>query len=212
MALSVIGAGFGRTGTRSLKSALDILGLGPCHHMQCLFADGVYQLPLWQNVIAGGNADWDHLFHGYRSCVDWPGTHYWRQLSDFYVDAKVVLTVRPADLWYKSFSSTILKLIDTRHQIPNQQNQKVLDFANEMIVEQTFDPVDDRDHVIDVYNQRIADVRAYIDPNRLLIFNVTDGWGPLCEFLQLQIPTEPFPHLNKLEDFWSYFRADSERL
>ena len=110
MALSVIGAGFGRTGTESMKLALEALGLGPCHHMK----EGLpnpEQISLWRAVARGEPADWDQIFEGYRSAVDWPAAHYWRELAAHYPDAKVVLTVRSPESWYASMENTILKVI-----------------------------------------------------------------------------------------------------
>lgn len=106
MALEVIGAGFGRTGTNSLKLALERLGFGPCHHMFEV-RDNPEQLPAWQAVARGKGADWDAMFKGYRAQVDWPGAAYWKQLSDHYPDAEVILSVRDPDVWFDTVQSTI---------------------------------------------------------------------------------------------------------
>src|SRR5580698_1644093 len=110
MTLEIIGSGFGRTGTMSLKRALDQIGFGPCHHMEEVFAHPE-QVPHWQALVAGGTADWGAVFAGYRSQVDWPGAHYWRELAAAYPNAKVIHTARPEELWWKSFSSTIGALL-----------------------------------------------------------------------------------------------------
>ena len=110
MGLSVIGAGLWRTGTMSLKVGLEQLGFGPCHHMEELFADPI-QVPPWQGAVAGEPTNWDAVFAGYNSTTDYPGAFFWRELAEFYPDAKVVLTVRTAESWWGSYSSTIMKFL-----------------------------------------------------------------------------------------------------
>ena len=110
MALSVIGAGFGRTGTESMKLALEALGMGPCHHMKEVLPNSD-QIALWRALVGGGVADWDKAFAGYNSSVDWPGAYYWRELSAYYPKAKIVLTLRSAESWYASMEKTILKVL-----------------------------------------------------------------------------------------------------
>ena len=110
MALKIIGPGFGRTGTKSLKIALDQLGFGPCHHMHEV-RDNPEQLPAWENAARGGRCDWEAMFSGYVAQVDWPGARYWRELAARYDEAKVILTVRDPELWYDSMSKTIIPLI-----------------------------------------------------------------------------------------------------
>ncbi len=101
MTIKIIGAGFGRTGKKSLKEALELLGFGPCYHMSELHR-GPERLRFWQEAADSGKTDWNALFDGYNACVDWPAAHYWRDLADFYPDAKVLLSVRPAEAWVKS--------------------------------------------------------------------------------------------------------------
>ena len=116
MALSIVGAGFGRTGTASMKMALEILGLGPCHHMKELLANSA-QLALWRLVARGDNPDWNAAFAGYRCAVDWPSAFFWRELSAFYPHAKILLTVRDAESWYASMDKTILKTLTSRETV-----------------------------------------------------------------------------------------------
>ena len=110
MALSVIGAGFGRTGTESMKLALETLGMGPCHHMKEVLANPE-QVALWRSAAQGDLPDWEDAFAGYSSAVDWPAAYFWRELSEYYPDAKILLTVRSADSWYASMANTILKTL-----------------------------------------------------------------------------------------------------
>jgi len=201
--LLVIGSGFGRTGTKSLKEALEQLGFGPCHHMH----ENIERPELvshWQNVAAGKPVDWKEVFAGYRSQVDWPGAHVWRELSVAFPDAKVIHSVRPEEVWWNSFSKTIGKLGNTYQQMqlpPHIRN--MTDAAFEMIGRQTFDgKMADRDTALAVYNLRTQQVREAIPPERLLVFDVAEGWEPLCRFLNVPVPNTPFPHLNLRADFW----------
>ena len=110
MTLKVVGSGFGRTGTRSLKDALEILGFGPCHHMEEVFANPP-QVPLWRRVIGGDHPALPEVYRGYGSQVDWPGAHVWREAASAFPAAKVVHSVRPPEKWWASYSATIGKLI-----------------------------------------------------------------------------------------------------
>jgi hypothetical protein len=204
MALEVIGPGFGRTGTASLKIALEMLGLGPCHHMHDVVGSAD-QRGYWRALAAGRPMDWDQVFAGYRSQVDWPGAHPWRELAAAYPEAKVVLSIRPEESWWKSFSATIGALMTmdrTATPLP-PQILDMLEITDELIVRQTFAcRADDREGVLAAYRKRIQDVREAIAPERLLVFDVSEGWEPLCRFLNKPIPDTPFPHSNTTEDFW----------
>ena len=209
MSLEVIGPGFGRTGTMSLKLALEQLGFGPTHHMEEVFAYPE-QVPVWQAIAMHQPADWRAVFAGYRSQVDWPGAHVWRQLCEAFPKAKVVLSVRPEDSWWKSFSATIAKLISEpdAHPLP-PHIRAMLDSATKMVQVQTFHgPVTDRELALKALRQRTIDVRAAVSPERLLVFDVSEGWGPLCDFLQVPVPATPFPHVNSTEGFWKLVRGE----
>ena len=137
MGLAVVGAGFGRTGTKSLKLALNELGFGPCHHMFEIM-EHPEQLPYWQAAARGETPDWDAVFANYGSCVDWPSARFWREIAAHYPDAKVLLSVRPVDLWIKSIHATILPaLTDRSDQIPASPLAR-REMANEIVLEQTF--------------------------------------------------------------------------
>jgi len=207
MALSVIGAGFGRTGTMSIKMALEQLGLGPCHHMEEVFKNPE-QLSYWQAAADRLPVEWEDVFSGYNSAIDWPSTHYWRELADIYPDSKILLSLRPADRWWGSFSGTIKKLLEIRHTIPDEYPRSILDMAYKLIAEQTFKGgMDDKAIVLSEYQKRIDDVKQTIPADRLLVFEVTEGWAPLCEFLNLPIPDVEFPRSNSKEEFWEVFGA-----
>jgi len=203
MTLSVIGSGFGRTGTMSLKNALEQLGFGPCHHMEEVF-EHPGQVPFWQAVAAGDAVDWNSVFEGYHSQVDWPGAHVWRELAAAFPDAKVVHSVRPEDSWWNSFSKTIGKFLNTYEdmQLP-PHIRSMCDAMLEVIGQQTFGgQFTDRESALAAYRKRTEQVRAAISPVRLLVFDVAEGWEPLCNFLEVPVPDGPFPHWNKQAEFW----------
>jgi Sulfotransferase domain len=210
MSLAVIGPGFGRTGTMSLKHALEQLGFGPCHHMEEVFAHPE-QIPHWQAVAAGRPVAWDDVFAGYRSQVDWPGAHPWRELAATYPQSKVILSVRPEAAWWTSFSATIGALFDAPDQVPLPPHLRTMrDVAIELIQVQTFGcPSTDRQGVLAAYRRRTEEVCAAIPAERLLVFNVAEGWAPLCRFLDVPMPDVPFPRMNSTEQFWKTVAANN---
>ena len=209
MALSVIGAGFGRTGTMSIKMALEELGLGPCHHMEEVFTNPA-QLPFWQAVANKQHVDWDDVFSGYVSAVDWPSAHYWRELAEAYPNSRILLSVRPAERWWESFSATIKKILEIKDTIPEEYPRSVADMGYKIIAEQTFENnMDDKAKVLSAFRKRIEDVKQAIPAERLLIFDVSDGWVPLCNFLDLPVPDGEFPSSNSKSEFWEAFGGGS---
>jgi len=205
MALQVIGAGFGRTGTLSLKAALEKLGFGPCYHMiEVGGNEGHAQR--WIDAM-DGRPDWHALFGAYGATVDWPGCHYWRELAASQKDARVLLSVRDPDRWYESVMSTIYKVLtmtmpeDAPAPFRLQQTM-----GRRMVLDDTFGGrLDDRVHAIDVYQRHNAAVREAIAPDRLLVFEVAEGWEKLCSFLDRPIPEEDFPRLNDSASFRDRF-------
>lgn len=210
MTLAVIGPGFGRTGTMSLKSAIEQLGFGPCHHMEEVFAHPE-QVPYWQAVAAGRPVVWDEVFAGYGSQVDWPGAHVWRELAAAYPESKVVLSVRPEAAWWTSFSATIGVLLDAPDRAPLPPHLRaMLEATIEIIKVQTFGGASgDREKALAAYRRRTADVRAAIPADRLLVFDVAEGWAPLCRFLDVPVPDTPFPRLNSTEQFWKLVNGEA---
>jgi hypothetical protein len=202
MALSVIGVGFGRTGTNSLKLALEQLGLGPCHHMREVFQHPRL-LRYWQDAAASRPVDWEEVFAGYRSTADWPSTHFWRELTSAYPQAKVILTVRPDGAWWASFSRTIPLLLQRRDAISDPHVRGVLAMSTALLVDRAMSgrPLDETT-ALAVYRRHISEVKAEIAPERLLVFDVAEGWAPLCGFLRLPVPDAPFPRTNSREEFW----------
>ena len=209
MTIHVIGAGFGRTGTLSIKHALEHLNLGPCHHMEDVFHNPV-QLPIWQAALNGQAMDWQQALAGYRSTIDWPTTHFWNDLAEAFPEARVLLSVRPVESWWRSFSQTIKPLLERRKQIPDEHIQAVLEMAYQMIAEQGFNGDMSQTNAMAVYQQRIDQVRQNIPAERLLEYDVSQGWGPLCDFLKLPVPDIDFPRYNSGREFWKTFGAGYE--
>lgn len=203
MALDVIGAGFGRTGTDSMKDALEALGLGPCHHMKEVLASPE-QLALWRAVARGDRPDWDVVFAGFRSAVDWPSAFYCREIAAHYPDAKILLTVRDADGWYASFSNTILKVVMSSSD-PESLGRALI--ANKVFGGRP----DDRSHAIAAYERNTVEVQAVFGPDRLLTYRLGDGWEPLCRFLGRPVPDAPFPHRNTAADFQAFMASTATR-
>ena len=211
MALSVIGAGFGRTGTMSLKLALEQLSLGPCFHMAEFFIseNGEALKDKWERaVFGGGPPDWDDLFDGYRSTVDFPACSYWRELADHFPDAKVILSVRDAERWFASTQETILKPNPDKPLAERTDNWGRMVYK--VINQDVFGgETRDHDHCIAVYERHNATVKATIPAERLLVYEVKEGWAPLCAFLGVPVPDTPFPRENTTEIFQS--RREAER-
>ncbi len=202
MALSIIGAGFGRTGTNSLRLALEQLGFGPCHHMFEV-RDNPGQLPGWEAAARGEAVDWDAIFQGYRAQVDWPGAAYWRELADHYPDAKVILSLRDPDSWYDSVQATIGPVMTTlRGRHDSAHMNAIAEMCHSLIVEGIFGGrLDDREHAISAFNAHAADVQASISAERLLVYETGTGWDPLCDFLGTPVPDEPYPSTNSTKQF-----------
>jgi hypothetical protein len=191
--LRVIGPGVGRTGTYSLKLALERLLGGRCHHMAEILADRERQLPLWAPAMRGEEPDWNEVFAGYVAQVDFPGAAFWRQICAAFPDALVVLSTRPADAWYRSAAATIFQLGDDHGSAPFRGVWR----------EWLGDRLDDREAMVAAYERHNAAVRSAVPARRLLEWSVADGWPPLCDRLGLPVPDEPFPRTNSTAEFLS---------
>lgn len=201
MPLEIIGPGFGRTGTNSLKLALEHLGFGPCHHMFEV-RDNPHQLPNWEAAARGDKVSWDDLFEGYRAQVDFPGATYWRELVDHYPSAKVILTVRDPDDWYDSAEATVIRFLAARGKHPAPHVNAIAEMAHATVDTRVFGGrLSDRDHAISVFTRHTAEVKAKVAPERLLVFDVREGWEPLCAFLGSAVPAIPFPKTNSSKQF-----------
>jgi hypothetical protein len=159
-------------------------------------------VPLWAALADGAAPDWEAVFAGYRSQVDWPGARFWRELAAHYPDAKVILSVRPADAWFDSVQATIGPVMYNHASFDDPHMRALATMANTLIVEQIFDNrLDDRAHATSVYTRHIEEVQRTIPAERLLTFDVSEGWDPLCRFLGVPVPDEPFPRTNSSEEF-----------
>jgi hypothetical protein len=195
MALTVIGSGLGRTGTKSMHTALNQLGFGPCHHMIEVLTHPE-TMPLWI-AAAKGAKNWDQLFAGYRSMVDWPGVRYWRELIAYYPDAKVVHTTRDAEAWFESIQATIFSPISLGRF---SDGGPMAEFF-EAVSGEFGGRLNDRTYMIDYFRRHEAEVKATVPPERLLVYPVGSGWEPLCAFLGVPVPDEPYPSENSRADF-----------
>ena len=194
MALKVVGSGLGRTGTLSLKGALEALGFGPCHHMVEVF-QRPESMALW--VAAGqGKPDWDAIFDGFSAMVDYPGAKFYRQIADYYPDAKVVHSVRDADKWFDSTQATIF----SEENIGRMTGGPNRAFA-EAFIGDLVDHIHDRAYMTAHFRRHDEEVRRTIPKDRLLVFEASQGWEPLCAFLGVPVPETPFPQVNSTEDF-----------
>jgi hypothetical protein len=205
--LRVIGTGFGRTGTASMRDALVRLGFAPCDHMVENF-EHQERFALWDEALrrksAGEPIDWRPLLDGFQAIVDWPGAYFWEELTAAHPEAKVVHTVRDPERWYDSISATIFTLRDDQWPAG----------PRDIIYTRTFgDRLSDRAHCLAVFAQHVAAVQEAIAPERLLVFDVKQGWDPLCAFLGVPVPEdEPFPHVNDTAAFHEFDHVDDTAL
>jgi len=200
MTIQVIGVGLGRTGTYSLKLAINQLGLDPCHHMEEVLHNMLVQVPLWSAAVHG-HPDWQAIYEGFESAVDWPTAGFFRELIEVYPSAKFVLTQRDPENWADSFGATIYKLLAGREQGPPEM-KAWLEMADGVIAKSGFPDGLDRDGLIRAFVAHNEAVKATIPASQLLVYEVKEGWGPLCEFLHAPVPTEPFPRTNHRAEFW----------
>ena len=205
MTLAVIGAGFGRTGTLSLKHALERLGFGPCYHMAEV-ATHPEHVDLWRRAWRGEDV-WPTLFADYGAAVDWPVAAFWQRLADAYPGAKVLLSLRDAESWYRSANDTIFRSMREGLASENETLRERLLMAKEIIVDGTFDgDLTDRAGCIAAYEANVAAVRAAIPAPRLIEAHAKDGWSPLCTALGVPVPDEPYPRVNTTQEFFERWR------
>lgn len=208
MALKVIGAGFGRTGTLSMKAALEQLGYGKCHHMLEVMPNDA-QLDMWHRIAQGETPDWDKVFDGFGASVDFPSSGYWRELAAHFPDAKILLTSRDFDGWYASADETIWAGSESipRWMLVIPKVRKIKEMVYATIWDRVFDnKFADKDVARQVFEQHEADVKAAFGPDRLLVFHPKQGWAPLCDFLGKPVPGTEFPNVNDRAEFQNRIR------
>ncbi len=196
MELAVVGAGVGRTGTHSLKLALEQLLDAPCHHMLEILGDPS-QVPAWIDAIEGRPVDWSAMLARYRAIVDWPGGAFWPELSAANPDALVLLSVRDPESWYRSASNTIFLTFDN---MPPEV-KPWMDEVRKLLHDRFSDRFDDPTAMMDAFVRHNDTVRAEVPAGRLLEWAPGDGWAPICERLGLPVPAEPFPVTNTTNEF-----------
>jgi hypothetical protein len=199
MSLSVIGAGFGRTGTLSLKLALEQLGFGPCYHMVEVLKDPS-AAGYWEAAADGRPVDWEQVFAGYHSTVDWPSVNFYRELAEAYPEAKVILTLRDPEGWFASTQATIFR--DFLENVPADGPKDPWSRMAMKVIGDLFDRrMHDKAHLIEVFERHNETVQRVIPPERLLVYQVSEGWEPLCRFLGVAVPDTPMPQANSTEEF-----------
>jgi len=200
MELKVIGFGLGRTGTYSLKTALEELQLGPCHHMERVANNMPVQLPLW-NKLLNDPTDFKAVYEGMQSAVDWPTAAFYKELYKSYPNAKFILTHRTGASWAESFGSTIYKLLAGRENAP----EPVQEWLNMTVkvLEKTGIPMGlDFEKLAERFEAHNKAVQNLIPAEKLLVYQVKEGWEPLCKFLDVKTPKTEFPRTNNREEFW----------
>jgi hypothetical protein len=209
--MKVIGAGLPRTGTLSQKVALEIIGFGPCYHMVNVLGD-LSEAPKWRRAVEG-DPDWEGILGGFEATVDWPGSYFYKELIETYPDAKVLLSVRDGESWAHSMRETIWGLFYGDILIRDLSNARArvdpdwggyLDMMREMWRRSGLMPggVETTPEAMAEAMERFQDeVQQTVPPERLLVWSVTDGWEALCEFLDVDVPDMPFPHLNDSKEF-----------
>jgi hypothetical protein len=205
MELKVIGFGLGRTGTYSLKTALEQLQLGPCHHMECVAQNMPVQLPLWHDVL-NNPTNFEAVYEGMQSAVDWPTAAFYKELYKNYPNAKFILTHRSKESWAESFGSTIYKLLTDRENAPAPV-QQWLNMVVKVIEKSGFPMGLGFDGLAERYEAHNQAVRDLIPAGQLLVFQVKEGWEPLCRFLNAETPTMEFPRTNNREEFWDLVKS-----
>ena len=205
MSLKVISAGFGRTGTMSLKLALEQLLGAPCHHMEEVVKNGPDQVPLWNDAV-DGKADWDAIYNGFSSAVDWPTAAFWRDVHAAFPEAKMILSTRSAESWWKSFSNTILpSLLDERGPPPHLKDW--IEMVKKVVIGRSLGGKTDKDGAITAFEAHEAAVKTAYPEGQLLVHEAKDGWEPLCAFLGVPVPDTPYPRTNSTDEFHELMKS-----
>lgn len=209
--MKLIGAGLPRTGTLTQKMALEMLGVGPTYHMVSVLAD-LDQATLWQRAL-DGESPWQEIFDGYNSTVDWPGGYFYKELAEAYPEAKVLLSVRDLDAWERSMRQTVwavrhgeslVRLLSSAQAHVSPSWRGFLSMIDNLLWngKGTFaQGHETAEELIRAGRRHNEEVQATIPPERLLVWSVTEGWEPLCEFLELPVPDVPLPHINDRTEF-----------
>jgi len=213
MSIKVIGAGLPRTGTNTLRESLQQLGFVKTYHMKELLVHPE-NLNYWTSLRKTGTTHWEELYNGYQATVDFPCYPWYKEHLKQYPEAKVILSVRPFEQWHSSVYSTIWQAQNPSESQKTEMSEKLLsnprlqsvmkclEFAKEVIMEDHFQGrFLDKTFAEEVFNKHNEEVKKHVPAKQLLVFDVLEGWEPLCTFLNVPVPDEPLPHTNKREDF-----------
>jgi hypothetical protein len=197
--MKIIGAGFGRSGTMSIKAALEQLGYGPCYHMK-ITLKRCHHMRFFMRAWRGEKVSWKRFFRRYHSVVDWPTCSFYKDLMAEYPDAKILLNVRDPEEWYASMKETIYAV---QPAFPWWFPRIVRTMHDEIIWNGNLQGVfEDKEKAVSVYKQWINDVKDHVPADRLLVYKVKEGWKPLCDFLGVSVPEKKaFPHINERKNF-----------
>lgn len=208
--MQLIGAGLPRTGTLSQKVALEMLGVGPCYHMVNVLGN-LDVVPNWRRAL-DGDAPWEEIFDGFEATVDWPGSFFYGELAELYPDAKVLLGVRNGDSWARSMRATIwgvlygdilIRYLSSARTLVDPKWRDFIEMVKEMWERSGLmsGEITSDEWMSSAMHRYHEEVQRTVPSDRLLVWSVTDGWEPLCEFLDVPVPDVPFPHLNDADEF-----------
>lgn len=195
MSLKIIGAGLGRTGTTSLKLALEQLLDGACYHMVTISSYPEH-IALWHGAAKGEKTNWKQLFNEFSSMTDWPAAAFYKELMQVYPDAKVLLSHRDPERWYVSCQNTIFPKVSSAEGEWGEMIRAV-------IFNKFFDDINNKEKCIEAYKAHLEEVRSFVPKERLIEWQTGDGWGPICKGLNIPEPEHAFPHVNTTRDFQS---------
>jgi len=206
MALKVVGAGLGRTGTNSLKLALEKLLDGPCYHMyEAARRDP--DTPVWERAVRGEAVEWTTFLEDYVASVDWPACAFWEQIQAANPQSFVLLSTREsAHAWWESMQHTIIPRL---HQaaVDEPETTRRREMMKALMRERFTADWTEREPAIAAYDRHGAQVRRTVARERLIDWRTGDGWEPICAALALPVPDEPFPHVNTAAEFRSRERG-----
>lgn len=209
MGLKVVGSGLGRTGTTSLKLALERLRGGPCYHLREVFQNEGHAT-LWHRAVREGTTDWEQIFDGFEAAVDWPVSAFWPELADRYPDAIIVHSEREPLSWWQSADATIFPTIRGDAPISPEMAEHWLPMVQDLVAARFDGDIRDGDAAMAAFERHNARVRATAPADRLVLWRQGDGWAPLCDALGLPIPDDPYPHANTRQQFLEHNRPDGD--